>query len=150
MPTQVRRRKVKGGKITMTPAFPDSEGILLLEPVKNQVTPAFSWDNATVYFMLTDRFKNGDPSNDNSFGRKKDGKDEIGTWHGGDFKGITEKLDYIKSLGINAIWITPMVEQVHGFVGGMRQVPSPSMAIGYWALDFTRLIQTTVTKPHFS
>lgn len=49
--------KVKGGKITMTPA-PDSEGILLLEPVKNQVTPAFSWDNATVYFMLTDRFKN--------------------------------------------------------------------------------------------
>lgn len=40
--------------------------------------------------MLTDRFNNGDPSNDHSFGRKKDGKDEIGTWHGGDFKGITD------------------------------------------------------------
>ena len=131
--------KVKGGKITMTPA-PDSEGILLLEPVKNQVTPAFSWDNATVYFMLTDRFKNGDPSNDNSFGRKKDGKDEIGTWHGGDFKGITEKLDYIKSLGINAIWITPMVEQVHGFIGGGETGSFPFYGYhGYWALDFTKI-----------
>ena len=129
---------VKAGKITMTPAA-ESEGMLLLEPVK-QTVHSFSWDNATVYFMLTDRFKNGDPSNDNSFGRKKDGKDEIGTWHGGDFKGITEKLDYIKSLGVNAIWITPMVEQVHGFIGGGENGTFPFYSYhGYWALDFTKI-----------
>ena len=129
---------VKGGKITLTPA-PESEGVLLLEPVKSQAHP-FSWDNATVYFMLTDRFKNSDPSNDNSFGRKKDGKDEIGTWHGGDFKGITEKLDYLKNLGVNAIWITPMVEQVHGFVGGGENGTFPFYGYhGYWALDFTKI-----------
>ena len=130
---------VKGGKITMTPAA-DSEGILLLEPVKAQTKAAFNWDNATVYFMLTDRFNNGDLSNDNSFGRKKDGKDEVGTWHGGDFKGITEKLDYIKNLGVNAIWITPMVEQVHGFVGGGESGSFPFYGYhGYWALDFTKI-----------
>ncbi|MGL4207051.1 MAG: alpha-amylase [Aeromonadaceae bacterium] len=129
---------VKGGKITMTPA-PESEGVLLLEPVKSQAHP-FSWDNATVYFMLTDRFNNGDPSNDNSFGRKKDGKDEIGTWHGGDFKGITEKLDYLKNLGVNAIWITPMVEQVHGYIGGGENGTFPFYGYhGYWALDFTKI-----------
>ena len=148
---------VKGGKVTMTPAA-DSEGILLLEPVKSQAQAAFSWDNATVYFMLTDRFKNGDPSNDNSFGRKKDGKDEIGTWHGGDFKGITEKLDYIKSLGVNAIWITPMVEQVHGFIGGGENGTFPFYAYhGYWALDFTKIdpnygdeaaLQTMIDEAH--
>lgn len=147
---------VKNGSITMTPAA-DSEGILLLEPVKQQVH-AFNWDNLTVYFMLTDRFKNGDPSNDNAFGRKKDGKDEIGTWHGGDFKGITEKLDYIKALGANAIWITPMVEQVHGFIGGGENGSFPFYAYhGYWALDFTKLdpnygdekaLQTMVDEAH--
>ena len=44
----------------------------------NENSP-FSWDNALVYFVLTDRFKNGDPSNDHSYGRKNDGKDEVGT-----------------------------------------------------------------------
>lgn len=131
--------KVSHGKITMTPA-PQSEGMLLLEEAKPAVKTAFSWDNATVYFMLTDRFKNGDLSNDNSFGRHKDGKDEIGTWHGGDFKGITEKLDYIKSLGVNAIWITPMVEQIHGYISGGADGSFPFYGYhGYWALDFTKI-----------
>mgnify|MGYP003589864406 CR=1 FL=1 len=152
-----QQAKVKAGKVTLTPAA-DSEGILLLEPVKTTATPAFSWDNATVYFMLTDRFNNGDPSNDHSFGRKKDGKDEIGTWHGGDFKGITEKLDYIKQLGVNAIWITPMVEQVHGFIGGGENGTFPFYAYhGYWALDFTKIdpnygdeqsLQTMIDEAH--
>ncbi|MCD8547498.1 MAG: alpha-amylase [Aeromonadaceae bacterium] len=149
--------KVTGGKITMTPA-PQSEGILLLEEAKPAAKVAFSWDNAIVYFMLTDRFNNGDPSNDNSFGRQKDGKDEIGTWHGGDFKGITEKLDYLKDLGINAIWITPMVEQVHGYIGGGADSSFPFYAYhGYWALDFTKIdpnygdeaaLQTMVDEAH--
>ncbi|MFM4649702.1 alpha-amylase [Aeromonas bivalvium] len=130
---------VKGGKLTLTPSK-ESGGLLLLEPIKAAKPVPFSWDQASVYFLLTDRFHNGDPSNDHSFGRQKDGQDEVATWHGGDFKGLTEKLDYIKSLGINAIWITPMVEQVHGFIGGGEQGKFPFYAYhGYWALDFTRI-----------
>ncbi|XPE45880.1 alpha-amylase family glycosyl hydrolase [Shigella flexneri] len=66
----------------------------------------FSWHNATVYFVLTDRFVNGDPSNDNSYGRHKDGMQEIGTFHGGDLQGLTSKLDYLQQLGVNALWIS--------------------------------------------
>jgi alpha-amylase len=130
---------VKGGKLTLTPSK-ESGGLLLLEPVKAAKAAPFSWDQASVYFLLTDRFHNGDPANDHSFGRQKDGQDEVATWHGGDFKGLTEKLDYIKSLGMNAIWITPMVEQVHGFIGGGEQGNFPFYAYhGYWALDFTKI-----------
>lgn len=58
----------------------------------------FSWDNATVYFLLTDRFYNGKTSNDHSYGRglDKNGNvvncDNTATFHGGDFAGITKKL----------------------------------------------------------
>lgn len=153
-----RTATVRNGKISLTPAE-GSEGILLLEAVKPLAgTAPFSWDAATVYFMLTDRFANGDPGNDHSFGRKKDGKNEIGTWHGGDFKGMTEKLDYIRSLGANAIWITPMVEQVHGFIAGGEKGSFPFYAYhGYWALDFTRIdpnygdetaLQTLIDEAH--
>jgi len=130
--------QVKNGHITMTPAK-GSNGLLLLEPLEHQPS-AFSWDNATVYFIMTDRFANGDTQNDNPFGRHKDSKDEIGTFHGGDIKGITEKLDYIQSLGANAIWMTPLIEQVHGFVGGGKNGDFPFYAYhGYWALDYTKL-----------
>ncbi len=134
--------KVANGKVKVKPS-PKSEGLVLLEPAtpESQKIKPFSWDNAVVYFLLTDRFYNGDKSNDYSYGRFKDGKDEIGTFHGGDFKGIIQKLDYLKKLGINAIWITPMVEQSHGYIGGGDQNHSfPFFAYhGYWAADFTRL-----------
>lgn len=130
---------VKGGKLTLTPSK-ESGGLLLLEPIKAAKPAPFSWDQASVYFLLTDRFNNGDPANDHSFGRQKDGQDEVATWHGGDFKGLAAKLDYIKQLGINAIWITPMVEQVHGFIGGSEQGNFPFYAYhGYWALDVTKI-----------
>ena len=76
----------------------------------------FLWENATVYFMLTDRFNNGDPSNDTPLGRKQDGG-LLRSFMGGDIKGITLKIEegYFNDLGVNAIWITPPVEQVHGY-----------------------------------
>ncbi|MCS3458162.1 alpha-amylase [Aeromonas sp. BIGb0445] len=130
---------VTQGKLTLTPTK-ESGGLLLLEPVAAPRPEPFSWDQASVYFLLTDRFANGDPGNDHSFGRQKDGQDEVATWHGGDFKGLTAKLDYIKALGINAIWITPMVEQVHGFIGGGELGNFPFYGYhGYWALDFTKI-----------
>ncbi len=74
--------------------------------------------------MLTDRFENGDPSNDQSYGRHKDGMAEIGTFHGGDLRGLTNKLDYLQQLGVNALWISAPFEQIHGWVGGGTKVIS--------------------------
>ncbi len=130
--------KVVNGRVTLTPA-PESDGLLLLEPAEAKASE-FDWDNATVYFVMTDRFYNGDPSNDNSYGRKKDGKDEIGTFHGGDLKGLTEKLDHIESLGVNAIWITAPYEQIHGWIGGGIRGDFPHYAYhGYYVQDYTKL-----------
>ena len=84
------------------------------------VPDTFTWDNALIYFVIQDRFYDGDSSNNNSYGRmsKDDLGSSIGTFHGGDIKGLTEKLDYINDLGVNAIWITAPYEQAHGWCGG--------------------------------
>jgi alpha-amylase len=124
-----------GGSVTLTP---DPAGVVLLERSSAQATP-FNWADATVYFLLTDRFFNGDPSNDGSYGRTKDGAQEVGTWHGGDWKGLLAKLDHIAGLGVTAIWISPIVEQVHGWVAGGTGDFKHYGYHGYWALDFTRL-----------
>lgn len=114
-------------------------GVLLLERDGVAATP-FDWKNATVYFVMTDRFLNGDPTNDGSYGRQPDGASEIGTWHGGDLAGLTSKLDYIRDLGATAVWITSPVEQVHGWVSGGTAGDFKHYGYhGYWALDFTRL-----------
>ncbi len=89
---------VSGGKITLQPAF-GSNGLLLLERAETAAPAPFDWHNATVYFVLTDRFVNGNPANDNSYGRHKDGMQEIGTFHGGDLQGLTSKLDYLQQMG---------------------------------------------------
>jgi alpha-amylase len=123
------------GTVTLTP---DAAGVVLLERSGATATP-FHWQNATVYFALTDRFYNGDPTNDGSYGRKKDGASEIGTWHGGDWKGLTAKLPYLSDLGVNALWISPVAEQVHGWVAGGTGDFKHYGYAGYWALDFTRL-----------
>ncbi len=108
---------VKNGQITLQPAA-TSNGLLLLERAETDAPAPFDWHNATVYFVLTDRFENGDPSNDQSYGRHKDGMAEIGTFHGGDLRGLTNKLDYLQQLGVNALWISAPFEQIHGWVGG--------------------------------
>jgi alpha-amylase len=133
-----QKAQVTGGQVTLTPA-PESEGLLLLEAAE---APAgdFSWDNATVYFVITDRFANGRTDNDNSYGRKRDGKQDIGTFHGGDFAGLTKRLDYLQTLGVNALWLSPPFEQAHGWVGGGDRGDFKHYAYhGYYALDFTRL-----------
>jgi alpha-amylase len=62
-----------------------------------------SWQDDVIYFVLTDRFHNGNRSND--FNVKAN---DPHAYHGGDFDGIIKKLDYIKDLGATAIWITPI------------------------------------------
>ncbi len=132
--------EVQDQQVSLTPSK-DSGGLVLLEPVqKTKEAVLFDYRNANIYFVMVDRFNNADASNDNSYGRKKDGKEEIGTFHGGDLKGVIEKLDYIKSLGTDAIWLSPIVEQVHGFVGGGDSGSFPFYAYhGYWTRDFTQI-----------
>lgn len=130
---------VQHGKITLQPAA-NSNGLLLLERAETDKTAPFSWQNATVYFVLTDRYVNGDPLNDNSYGRHKDGMQEIGTFHGGDLKGLASKLDYLQQLGVNALWISSPLEQIHGWVGGGTKGDFPHYAYhGYYTQDWTKL-----------
>ena len=107
-------------------------------------TGEFSWDNALVYFVLNDRFYNGNPENDNSYGRKNGLKPDpldIATFHGGDIAGLTKKIEegYFTELGVNVIWYTAAYEQIHGWVGG-GSGDFPHYAYhGYYALDWTMM-----------
>lgn len=99
-------------------------------------------DNPIVYFAVTDRFANGNPGNDHSYGRSADPKGgDIGSFHGGDIAGITEKLKagWFKELGVNALWITAPYEQIHGWVVGGKQQFKHYAYHGYWALDYTTM-----------
>ena len=109
----------------------------------------FSWDNASVYFLLTDRFRNGNTSNDHSYNRGLDqsGKvlsniDDRATFHGGDFAGVTQSIEdgYFNNLGVNAIWISAPYEQTHGYVVGSDGNPSYAHYSyhGYYVLDYTQ------------
>ncbi|NRF32326.1 alpha-amylase [Vibrio coralliilyticus] len=133
---------VQNDQVRLTPS-PNSGGLVLLEQADASASSAqFDYRNANIYFAMVDRFNNGDTSNDHSYGRKKDDKQEIGTFHGGDLKGLTEKLDYIQSLGTDVIWLSPIVEQVHGFVGGGEKGSFPFYSYhGYWTRDFTKIDQ---------
>ncbi len=98
----------------------------------------FVWENANLYFLLTDRFNNGDKSNDVNFGRTKEAA-KLRGFQGGDLKGVTEKIEegYFSDLGVNAIWMTPIVEQIHG---GTDEGTGLSYGFhGYWAKDWTAL-----------
>lgn len=105
-------------------------------------------DNPIVYFVITDRFYNGEPANDHAYGRQKDGALEIGTFHGGDLAGLTRKLEdgYFRDLGVNAIWITAPYEQIHGWIVGGDKEFRHYAYHGYYALDYTVLDQNMGTE----
>ena len=120
--------------------------LLALLVVLSSATPsparaaAVDWRDESIYFVMTDRFRNGDTSNDldSVAGRP-------GWWEGGDLQGVIDELGYIKSLGMTAIWITPITEQ------------TPGGYHGYWTLDFYRVdphlgdmgkLKELVTKAH--
>ena len=136
----------------------DNKGALTYqEPVKEGSTATtastgredapFSWHNATVYFALTDRFVNGDTTNDHSYGRGTDAngtavadyQNKEGYFHGGDLKGITSKVTdgYFDNLGVNAIWITAPYEQIHGALSGTGF--KHYAYHGYYTLDYTNV-----------
>jgi len=98
-----------------------------------------------VYFLLPDRFENGDPANDRgglTGGRLTTGFDptDAGFYHGGDLKGLRDRLDYIQRLGATAIWVGPIFRNKP-----VQGPPGQESAgyHGYWITDFTRV------DPHF-
>lgn len=118
----------------------------------------FTWDNASVYFLLTDRFRNGNKSNDHSYGRATDqngnplsGWDTApGTFHGGDFAGITDAINegYFNDLGVNAIWISAPYEQIHGYCDSGKGFAHYSYH-GYYVLDYTETDDNFGTEEEF-
>ncbi|GAA2817191.1 pullulanase-type alpha-1,6-glucosidase [Crossiella cryophila] len=97
------------------------------------------------YFLLPDRFANGDPRNDTAGspgGRSKHGFDpaDKGYYHGGDLAGLRSKLDYLRGMGTTAVWLTPMFR--NRWVQGSGSTASAGYH-GYWTTDYTAL------DPHF-
>jgi len=98
----------------------------------------FLWENANIYFLLTDRFFNGNPSNDINFNRS--GKTaKLRGFEGGDLQGVIQKVEegYFDHLGITALWTTPWMEQIKG---GTNEGTGLTYGFhGYWISDWTSL-----------
>ncbi|MDJ0461445.1 pullulanase-type alpha-1,6-glucosidase [Streptomyces sp. H27-C3] len=121
------------------PPAPPSDAKLAAEPARHDL------NREQFYFVLPDRFANGDPANDRgglTGSRLKTGFDpsDKGFYQGGDLKGLTQKLDYIKELGTTSIWMAPIFKNKP--VQGEGQNASAGYH-GYWITDFTQV------DPHF-
>ncbi|MEV6688275.1 pullulanase-type alpha-1,6-glucosidase [Streptomyces sp. NPDC051130] len=118
---------------------PPSDAKLAAEPARHDLT------REQFYFVLPDRFANGDPRNDRgglTGSRLETGLDptDKGFYQGGDLKGLTDRLDYIKGLGTTAIWMAPIFKNQP--VQGTGNDASAGYH-GYWITDFTQV------DPHF-
>ncbi|NJN02462.1 MAG: cyclomaltodextrin glucanotransferase [Leptolyngbyaceae cyanobacterium SL_1_1] len=130
--------------MVQTPAYTSPESEAELEKVERHeedidleflYTRDIEFRQETIYFIVVDRFHDGDP--DNNEGPNSELYDptrtEWGKYWGGDLQGIIDKLDYLKNMGVTAVWLTPLFEQVEGLF-------ITSAAIhGYWTKDFKRL-----------
>ncbi|WP_024757785.1 pullulanase-type alpha-1,6-glucosidase [Streptomyces exfoliatus] len=121
------------------PPAPPSDRTLAAQPARQDLT------REQFYFVLPDRFANGDTSNDRgglTGSRTQTGFDptDKGFYQGGDLKGLTQRLDYIKGLGTTAIWMAPIFKNRP--VQGEGKDASAGYH-GYWITDFTQV------DPHF-
>ncbi|MFF9108247.1 pullulanase-type alpha-1,6-glucosidase [Streptomyces sp. NPDC014805] len=122
-----------------TPPPPPSDAALAAQPARHDAT------REQFYFVLPDRFANGDKANDRgglTGSRLATGYDptDKGFYQGGDLKGLTQRLDYIKGLGTTAIWMAPIFKNRP--VQGTGANASAGYH-GYWITDFTQV------DPHF-
>ncbi|WP_328338096.1 pullulanase-type alpha-1,6-glucosidase [Streptomyces violaceus] len=122
-----------------TPPPPPSDAKLAAEPARHDAT------REQFYFVLPDRFANGDPRNDKgglTGSRLATGYDptDKGFYQGGDLKGLIKRLDYIKGLGTTALWMAPIFKNQP--VQGNGSDASAGYH-GYWITDFTQV------DPHF-
>ena len=108
---------------------------LLVVSCGEQAEPAVAthvddWRDEVIYQVVTDRFDNGDPRNDGADGVGPDSTD-LARYQGGDWRGLTRRLDYIRGLGATTVWISPLVK-------GQDRMGKWDGYHGYWALDFTQ------------
>ena len=115
------------------------------EKILKEKKKEFVWEGANIYFLLTDRFNNGYATNDVNFERTKT-PGKLRGFEGGDLKGITQKIKegYFTKLGINAIWMTPIVEQIHDATDEGTGITYAYH--GYWAKDWTAIDPNFGTK----
>lgn len=111
----------------------------------------FDWDEAVIYFAVTDRFFDEDAENNDAYGVGDYNIGEKGgsSYHGGDFAGLNQKLDYLKDLGVNTIWITPIVENITEDQHDNKTDTATYGYHGYWASDFTKLNKHLGTEQQF-
>ena len=119
---------------------------------RNKKDGDFDWDEAVIYFAVTDRFFDGNTSNNDAYGVKDYNTGDKGgsSYHGGDFAGLTQKLDYLKDLGVNTIWITPIVENITSDQHDADTDTATYGYHGYWASDFTKLNKHLGTEEEFA
>lgn len=145
----------KAGTYTVTLTVADEEGLTGTTTIKVTINEKGSFVHRdfreeNIYFMMTDRFCDGDKTNNNIWGDEylPGGESQmydfnesktgiLSYYHGGDFKGIINNLDYLVEMGFTAIWITPSVKQAEGrFYYGDYEA---SGFHGYWGYDFDQI-----------
>ncbi|MCA9542927.1 MAG: hypothetical protein KC613_01010, partial [Myxococcales bacterium] len=94
-------------------------------------TLVVDWRDEIIYQIMVDRFEDGDPSNNYNVDVRREA-----SYHGGDWQGIIDRLDYIESLGVTTLWISPVVKNVEEDAGFASYH-------GYWTQDFLAV------NPHF-
>lgn len=129
--------------ITVTDLYGNTTQTTATIKVTDKTTADPSWDESRIYFMLTDRFADGDSSNN---GGTEYDKKMAESYHGGDIKGVISKLGYLQQLGINTIWISPIVDNIEGVV---NEELNQAAYTGYWAKDFTKMDEHLGTTEDF-
>jgi len=115
------------------------------KPAATAVQTPFVWEGANLYFLLTDRFNDGRTTKTVYLDRNKP-TGKLRGFEGGNIRGIIQKIDegYFDKLGTNAIWITPIVEQIHD---GVDEGTGVTYGFhGYWTRDWTSLDPNFGTK----
>lgn len=110
----------------------------------------FDWDEAVIYFAVTDRFFDGNEANNAGVAENDVDKTGSLSYHGGDFAGLQAKLDYLQELGVNTVWITPIVAQSDITTTKDGEEIESTGYHGYWASNFERLNGHLGTEEEFA
>jgi len=109
----------------------DTDPVASLRDGPHQTNAGVDWRDQVIYQVMVDRFDNGDPNNDFNVELSAPAR-----YHGGDWQGLRNRLDYLQELGITALWVSPVVRNVEQDAGFASYH-------GYWAQDLVR------PNPHF-
>ena len=125
-----------GTKATLRVAISNQMGSTqeLVLPVWLESDP-WKWQDATIYFTFTDRFANGDSTNDAPADCTD--PDSLTNWQGGDFAGITKQIEagYFDQLGVDVLWLSPVIDNPNGCMDGTLSGVTYTAYHGYFPVD---------------